>query len=109
MTENELGNRYALHALRDKRATLAGEIADLKKQLAWRVQQLDHVDACLTIFEPSGDPSTIPAKLVRRRVKLFCQGELGRMIVDALRRAGKPLGTHQITTALLEAGGHGES
>jgi hypothetical protein len=50
---------------------LAGEIADLKKQLAWRVQQLDHVDARLTIFEPSGDPSTIPAKLVRRQVKLF--------------------------------------
>jgi hypothetical protein len=60
MTENENGNRYALHALKDKRATLAGEIADLKKQLAWRVQQLDHVDACLTIFEPTGDPAAIP-------------------------------------------------
>ncbi len=58
MTDNELGNRYALHALRDKRATLAGEIADLKKQLAWRVSQLDHVDACLNIFEPGFDPQT---------------------------------------------------
>jgi hypothetical protein len=109
MTDNENGNRYALHALKDKRATLAGEIADLKKQLQWRQTQLDHVDACLTIFEPTGDPSTIPAKMVRKRVKLFRQGELGRLIVDALRRAGKPIGTHAIATALLDAGGYGES
>ena len=101
MTDNELGNRYALHALRDKRATLAGEIADLKKQLAWRVQQLDHVDACLTIFEPGFDP--------QKRVKLFRQGELGRLIIDALRRAGRPLGTHEVVSALLTEGGYGES
>ncbi|HWA69548.1 MAG TPA: hypothetical protein VG821_06920 [Rhizomicrobium sp.] len=105
---NELGNKYALAALKDKRATLAGEIADLKKQLAWRVQQLDHVDACLTIFEPGFDTAKIGAKRPRR-VKLFRQGELGRLIVDALRRAGKPLGTHQIVTALLAEGGYGES
>jgi hypothetical protein len=106
---NELGNRYALAALKDKRATLAGEIADLKKQIQWRQQQLDHVDACLTIFEPGFDVEAIGKKLVRRRVKLFRQGELGRLIVDALRRAGKPLGTHEIVTALLKEGGHGES
>ena len=106
---NENGNCYALHALRDKRATLAGEIADLKKQLAWRVSQLDHVDACLTIFEPGFDPQKIGLKRPRKRVKLFRQGELGRLIIDALRRAGKPLGTHDVVSALLVAGGYGES
>lgn len=106
---NEAGNRYALAALKDRRATLSGEIADLKRQLAWRVQQLDHVDACLTIFEPGFDPDKIRKKLIRKRVKLFKQGELGRLIIDALRRAGKPLGTQEITSALLAAGGYGES
>ncbi|HEU4549066.1 MAG TPA: hypothetical protein VFS01_05170 [Rhizomicrobium sp.] len=106
---NELGNRYALAALKDRRATLAGEIADLKKRLQVATTQLDHIDACLTIFEYQGDPAAIPAHRPRRRVKLFKQGELGRLILDALRRAGKPLGTHEITTALLEAGGYGES
>ena len=109
MTENENGNRYALHALKDKRATLAGEIAHLKKQLDWRQKALDHVDACLTLFEPGFDVDKIGAKRVRQRVKLFRQGELGRLIVDALRRAAGPLGTHAITSALLAAGGHGES
>ena len=109
MSDNENGNRYALHALKDKRATLAGEIEHLKRQLQWRQTQLDHVDAFLTIFDPGFDVEAIGKKLVRKRVKLFRQGELGQLIRDALRRAGKPLGTHAITTALLEAGGHGES
>jgi hypothetical protein len=43
------------------------------------------------------------------RIKLFRQGELGRLTIDAHRRAGKPLGTHEVVTALLEAGGYGES
>ena len=106
---NDLSNKYALAALKDRRATLAGDIADLKKRLQVATIQLDHIDACLTIFEYQGDPAAIPVHRIRRRVKLFRQGELGRLILDALRRAGKPLGTHQITTALLEAGGYGES
>jgi hypothetical protein len=105
----DLGNKYALAALKNKRATLAGEIADLKKQLAWRTSQLDHVDACLTIFEPGFDVNALGVKRPRKRVKLFRQGELGRLIVDALRRAGKPLGTHEIASALLTEGGYGES
>ncbi len=108
MTQTDNGNRYALTALRDKRATLAGEITDFKKQIAWREQALGHVDACLRLMDPGADPSSLPAKRPYRRVKLFRQGELGRMILDALRRAGKPLGTHAVVTALLAEGGHGE-
>lgn len=109
MTQTDNGNRYALVALKDKRATLAGEIAHLKKQLDWRQKALDHVDACLTLFEPGFDVSAIGAKRPRQRVKLFRQGELGRLILDTLRRAEKPLGTHQIVSAFLTAGGHGEA
>jgi hypothetical protein len=104
-----LGNKYALAALKDRRATLAGQIADLKRRIQTATMQLDHIDACLTIFEYEGDPAAIPNKRPRRRVKLFAQGELGQLIRDALRRAGKPLGTHALVTALLEAGGYGES
>lgn len=96
---NEQGNKYALAALKDRRATLAGEIADLKKQLAWRVQQLDHVDACLTIFEPGFDVAKIGTKLVRRRMKLFRQGEHlkveGRLIVR-MQLPGVRLAVHHV-------------
>jgi hypothetical protein len=105
---NENGNKYALAALKDKRATLAGEIKDLRAKLQYQVQQLDHVDATLTIFEPGFNVEKIGAKRPRR-VKLFRQGELGRLIMDALRRGRGPLSTAEIVTALLAATGHAES
>jgi len=106
---NDNGNRYALAALKDKRATLAGEIADLKKQITWRTEALSHVDACLRLMDPEANPASLPLKRPYKRVKLFRQGELGRMILDALRRAERPQSTHAIVSALLEAGGHGEA
>jgi hypothetical protein len=103
---DEKPNRYALAALRDRRATLAGEIYDLKRQLDWRQKQLDHVDACLTIFEPGFSIESIGVKRSRKRVKLYGQGELSRSILDALRRAGKPIGIDAIVGSLLLAQGH---
>lgn len=56
------GDRYALAALRDKRATLAGEIADMKKRLKWAEDALGHVDACLRLMDPEADPTSLPTK-----------------------------------------------
>lgn len=106
---NELGNRYALAALKDTRAKLAGEIAQAKASLKWKLEQLEHVDATLRILDPSLDPKGLPVSRPRKRIKLFRQGELGRLVVDALRRAGKPVGTHFIVTALLTEAGYDES
>ncbi|MGH6870869.1 MAG: hypothetical protein ACREHE_05115 [Rhizomicrobium sp.] len=106
---NDLGNKYALAALKRQRATLAGEIIDLKKRLAWAQQHIRHVDASLQLLDPQLFPNLIPAKRPQRRIKLFRQGELSRLVIDALRRAEKPMGTREIVTALLKAGGHSES
>ena len=106
---NENGNKYALAALKDKRATLAGEIAELRKQMAWRQEQLGHVDATLRLFDPNADPTKLPGKRPYKHVKLFRQGELGRLILDALRRAGKPVPASDIVTAVLAETGNGES
>ena len=105
---NEKGNKYALAALKGQRGSLAGEIAHLKKRLAWAEEQIRHVDASLQLLDPQLFPDLIPAKRPQKRIKLFRQGELGRLIVDALRRAGKPLDTRAVVTAVLAAGGHGE-
>jgi hypothetical protein len=105
----DLGNKYALAALKKRRAETAGEIADLKKQLAWRQSQLDHLDATLLIFDPEIDPRALPVSRPRKRVKLFRQGELGRLILDALREAGSPQGAHEIVSALLRRSGMGEA
>jgi hypothetical protein len=106
---NDKGNRYALAALKQQRASLAGEIVDLKNRLSWAETHLRHVDATLHLLDPQLFPNLIPAKRPQKRIKLFRQGELGRLVTDTLRRAGKPLGTHEIVTALLKAGGHSEA
>ena len=106
---NDKGNRYALSALRDKRAVLASEIVQLERQLRHRKEALGHVDATLRLLDPSVDIDSIPTKRPRKRVKLFRQGELGRMILKAMREADAPISTQEITSAILAAGGHGES
>ncbi len=106
---NENGNKYALAALKDKRATIAGEIVQLRNKLAWAESQLKHLDATIGIFEPNLDPDSIPNKHPRKRVKLFRQGELGRLILDALRTADGPMRTQDIVSAILLVQGHDEA
>ena len=99
---NDKGNRYALAALKDKRATIASEIVQLERQLRHLRESLVHVDATLRLLDDSIEPGDIRPKRAPRRIKLFRQGELGRMILGALRDAQGELSTAQI------AGGHGE-
>jgi hypothetical protein len=54
--ERSRGDRYALSALKNKRATLAGEVVQLERQLRHRRESLVHVDACLRLL----DPATVP-------------------------------------------------
>jgi hypothetical protein len=102
---NEKGNRYAIAALKDKRAGLASEIIMLKRQLRHRKEALAHVDATLKLLDPSANPSAIPPKRRPKRVRLFRSGELGALILGALRKAdGQPLGTAQIVDAIVRDG-----
>ena len=55
---------------------------------------MGHVDATLRLLDPSIDIDQIPNKRLTRRIKLFRQGELGRLIVGVLRESDT-------------AGGHG--
>ncbi len=105
---NEKGNKYALAALKDKRASLAGEVAQLKNKLAWAESQLKHVDATLALFDPNIDLDKLP-KRKNKRVKLFKQGELNRLILDALRTADGPMKTFDVITSVMLALGHEEA
>jgi len=102
------GNQYAIAALKDRRATLAGEIEQFKSGIRHRVEQLAHLDATLRILDPEYRADSIAPKRIRR-VKLFGGGELNRLIADALRRAdGSPLSTPAICDAIIAAKGYGE-
>ena len=83
--ERSRGDRYALSALHNKRASLASEIVQLERQLRHCREAMVHVDATLRLLDPSPEPEAIPNKRPPKRIKLFRQGELGRLILDVLR------------------------
>jgi hypothetical protein len=72
---NEKGNRYAIAALKDRRATMAGEILQMNEGIRYRDEQLIHMDAVLRELDPSYRADTLPPERLRR-VKLFGSGEL---------------------------------
>ncbi len=105
----ELGNRYALSALKEKRATLAGEILALNKTLAWKKEQLSAVDATLAIFNPNYRSDEVRPIRFYKTVHLFKQGELARAVLDALREAGKPVGIPAVKVIVMRTLGMDES
>ena len=69
---------------------------------------LVHVDATLKLLDPDYDSDTIRPKRIPQRIQLFRQGELGRLILGALREAEGELRTQEIVAVRPGAGGHGE-
>ena len=109
MNERSRGDRYALSALRKRRAILAAEIIQLERQVRARKDSLVHVDATLKLLDPDYDAGTVRPKRLPQRIRLFRQGELGRLILGALRDAREPISTAAIVAHVIAAGGHGDS
>jgi hypothetical protein len=63
----------------------------------------------LLLLDPAANPERTPNKRPVRRIKLFRQGELGRMMLDAPTDADRELSMAEIVTALLVAGRHGRA
>lgn len=107
---NEKGNQYALAALKDKRAALAGEIARLRGQISHRQQALKHLDATIKLMDPDCDVESIPLKRSYKQGRLFRKGEAGRLILDVLRKAdGHAIASTDIVTAVMDVVGASES
>src|SRR5436309_1186473 len=99
----DLSNKYAFAALRDKRADIAGRITALKKQIAKHKAELAKLDGVIALFDPAYQVGDIPAKRAKQRSNLFAHGELGRLILDVLRKAGEPLPTAAIVAYVADA------
>ena len=84
---------------------IAGRVISLKKQIKKHHTELASLDAAIALFDPTYRIGTIKPKRTHRRAKLFKLGELGRLIIDALRRAEAPLDTAQVVAAVTLASG----
>ncbi len=98
---NDNGNRYALHALRERRAAIDGELHQCEQRLRHLREMLGHLDATLSLFDPDGNPKAIKAKRPYKRVKLFGAGKFNRVILDAMRKGDRPMTALEIVAAVV--------
>jgi hypothetical protein len=85
-----VGYSYAISALSDKRAEIAGLILDLEKQVAGHRASLAHIDAVLHLLDPTIKPAAIRAKgRMAERSGYFDLGELSARCLDGAREAGE--------------------
>jgi hypothetical protein len=96
-----MGEPHVISTLRDKRAELSGQIADLEKRLGQARADLVHVDAVLRLFAPEMEPAGVAPKAVRQCNTWFRPGECPRLVLETLRRAGEPLVTREIAGRVM--------
>jgi hypothetical protein len=100
---NEKSNRYAIAALKARRAEIDGELAQLAQNRGRLENPTDavvHLDASLALLDPTYDPASVRPKRLYGRPKLFGGRKLTGLILDALRRAERPLATQEAVSAV---------
>jgi hypothetical protein len=100
-----MGNTFVISGLRDKRARIAGEIIQAQEIVARRTKELLAIDAVIRLFTPDCDPDMIAPIRPSARGLFFKYRELGRLCLDALRKAGKPVTLEWIVEMVMAAKG----
>ena len=99
-------NAHVISGLLDKRAHVAGEILHAETALKERRAQLIALDVVIRMFVPDCDPETIPPIRPKASPNLFFKyGELPRLVINILRKAGEPLLLDQVVNAVIDAKG----
>jgi hypothetical protein len=82
-----MGDTFIISGLKERRSAIAGEIADLFKQLDRLQAALVHIDGVLTLY--GLEPSEIPTKgRMPVRSTYFGRNEITRRCRDMLRQKG---------------------
>jgi hypothetical protein len=95
---------HVVSALKEKRMHVAGQIESLQAQLRQATIDLDHVEAALRLFDPDVEMAALPPRKVAP-VLYDTKGDTGRVILETLRTATRPLTTAQVCEAVMVARG----
>lgn len=92
--------KLATYALLRLHAEIAGNIVKNRSEAKRLRRKLDHVDAVLRMLEPG---INIHSAAVQKRESnpWFKKGTLFRAAIEAMRAAGRPLSSREITLAVL--------
>lgn len=90
--------------LSNKRAEVAGIIADLERQISAQRAVLMHLDATIRLFDPNARPAMIRPKGVGRP-SMFEPGDISGVCMAVIRESSTPVGSREIATQLMAAKG----
>jgi hypothetical protein len=93
-------NEHVISGLIAKRAELAGRIEFAQAELRQMLIDLDSLDATIRLFDPEIDLVEIKPKPLPARNQAF-RGEVSRIVLGTLRKAGRPLPTHEIALHVM--------
>ena len=102
---NERQRRYAINALKERRAEIDGEIEACRRCLENLTEAIVHLDASIALLDPTYDAASVRPKRPYRQARLFGGRKLTGLILDALRRAERPLATQEVVSAIAEMNG----
>jgi hypothetical protein len=97
-----MAEAHVISALKAKRVEIASEIEDHREKMRLAVIALDHVEASLRLFDPDVDFTALGPRKVAQ-VLYDTKGDTGRIILDTLRNATRPVPTSAICEAVMKA------
>jgi hypothetical protein len=93
-------NEHVLSGLLAKRAELAGQIEFAQTELRQMMIDLDSLDATIRLFDPAIDLIEVKSRPLPARNQAF-RGEVARIVLGTLRKAQRPLPTHEIALHVM--------
>jgi hypothetical protein len=100
----KIPTKHATRTLEQLHAELGGKLRESKREFERLTQAMQHVEAVLKLLQPGYRLQSI---VVRRRKPnpWFRRGTLLRHVLEALRKAERPLSPREIAVRLIEAKG----
>jgi hypothetical protein len=97
-----MAESHVLHALKEKRARIAGELVSASIRVVALKTDLASIDACLKIFDRNIDPETIPAKTTRKPTGWLPKGACTRTALEILRETGEAMSSQELAACILQ-------
>ena len=96
-----MAETHVISGLVAKRSELLGIILSHQTIIKQLSSMIVHIDSTIKLFDPEYDLRTVKVKIKRTPNPWFEHGEVGRMILDILRKSSQPLSTRQLGEAMI--------
>ena len=96
-----MAESHVVSGLVAKRSELSGLLAQHQQAIQQLTVSISGLDGTIKLFDPDYDLRTIKTKAPRQSNTWFPRGDVGRMILDVLRKSEIPISTRQIGDELV--------